>query len=92
MNKIEEAYNRFCTDRFPLPSEQEVSALEERIGVTFPDDYSRFLLTFNGGYFREPCILPPDPEWPLDRLTLMHGIHATDLTSELGSDADRDLR
>lgn len=88
MSKIEEAYNKFCIERFPLPSVHEVSELETRIAVTFPDDYRRFLLAFNGGYFREPRILPPIKECPLDRLTFMHGIRATHPTSELGSDAD----
>jgi len=88
MDTIETAYRKFCTERFPLPSEQQVAELERRIGVTLPDDYRRFVLAYNGGYFSEPHIVPPSEECPLDRLTFMHGICASHPTAELASDAD----
>jgi len=31
MNSIEHAYARFCESRFPLPSEQQVATLEQRM-------------------------------------------------------------
>jgi hypothetical protein len=58
MTTIEYAYNRFSTKRFPLPSETQLDELEQRIKVDFPDDYRRFVLDFNGGYFNEPEITP----------------------------------
>ena len=84
MTTIEEAYKKFSTRRFPLPSEAQLCELEARIGVTFPDDYRRFVLEFNGGYFSEPEIVPVDPECPPSMLTGMHGIGASHWESELG--------
>lgn len=88
MTAIDTAYRQFCRERFALPSETHVTDLERRIGATFPDDYRRFLLACNGGYFTEPRIVPPREECPLDRLTFMHGIGATHRTSELANAAD----
>lgn len=66
---IATAYQRFGRGRFPLPSEQQVAELEQRIGITFPEDYRQFLLQHNGGYFTEPDIIPPDAGSPPGRLT-----------------------
>lgn len=88
MKTIEAAYNLFCEERFPLPAETQVAALERRIKVSFPDDYRQFLVEYNGGFFTEPHIIVPIEECPLDRLTFLHGIGATDATAELASEAD----
>ena len=84
MTTIEYAYNRFCVERFPLPSEEQVTALERRIGVTLPDDFRHFVLEFNGGYFDEPEILQPTDGCPQDGLNLMCGIGASHDVAELG--------
>jgi hypothetical protein len=78
------AYNRFCTERFPLPSESQVSDLERRIKVDFPDDYRQYVLEFNGGYFDDPIIKPVVEGCPLETLTYMCGIHAKHSGAELG--------
>jgi SMI1/KNR4 family protein SUKH-1 len=88
MNAIQSAYERFCKKRFPLPSEQQVAALERRIGVSLPEDYRRYILEFNGGWFTEPDIVPPIKECPLDCLDFMNGIAATHPCAELASAAD----
>lgn len=91
---IEWAYNRFCTERFPLPSEADVEELEQRISVNFPPEYRDFLLQYNGGYFSEPDIVPPpdaEDECPEDALTFLHGIRATHPYAELGHDSDLTL-
>lgn len=88
MNAIEAGYDRFCTERFPLPMEEQVADVEQRIGVSLPDDYRHFLLTYNGGYFNEPDIVPPINECPLDGLTFMNGIGASDPSAELATEAD----
>jgi hypothetical protein len=56
MTTIEDAYRKFSKERFPLPGEAQLGALEERIGVIFPGDYRSFVLAFNGGYFNNPEI------------------------------------
>jgi hypothetical protein len=83
MSYIETAYKKFCKERFPLPSEQQVADLELRIGIPLPPDYRQWLLEYNGGFFTEPDIAPPSPACPLDRLTVMAGINATHPSAEL---------
>jgi hypothetical protein len=84
MSVIDEKYEMFCVERFPLPNEHMVQELESRINVIFPDSYRNYILRYNGGYFREPRILPGDNACPLDRLTFMYGIGSSHKTSELG--------
>jgi SMI1-KNR4 cell-wall len=81
---IDDAYQRFCRERFGLPSQKQLAKLDRRIGVQFPVEYRNFLLTYNGGCFNEPDIVPPNRECPEDCLTFMHGIGASHITSELG--------
>ncbi|MBI3836426.1 MAG: SMI1/KNR4 family protein [Planctomycetia bacterium] len=84
MNTIEFAYRRFSRKRFPLPSEAQVRALEDRIKVDFADDYRNFLLEFNGGYFIEPEITPVGEGCPQDALTFLSGLGASHQEAELG--------
>lgn len=88
MSPIEIVFDKFASERFPLPTEQQLNALETRIGVTFPDDYREFLLNFNGAYFSDPQIIPPDAACPSDGLESMFGIGATHPTVELGRVSD----
>lgn len=82
---IEAAYRAYCRERFPLPTEKDVADLEQRIGVSLPDDFRQFVLEYNGGYFVEPDIVPPCKEWPVDALTSIFGIGASHPTAELAS-------
>jgi SMI1-KNR4 cell-wall len=91
MSAIMYAYNRFCTERFPLPTEAQVAELERRIHVTFPDEYRKFLLEFNGGYFDDPSIMPVVEGCPREALFELHGIGASHETAELGSPLDMGL-
>ena len=84
MMTIEYAYSRFCTKRFPLPTEMQVSALEQRIKIDFPDDYRQFLLEFNGGYFNEPEIEPGSDGCPQATLEMLFGMGAPHRVAELG--------
>jgi hypothetical protein len=84
MNTIEFAYRRFSRERFPLPTESQVRALEKRIKVEFPHDYRRFLLEFNGGYFVEPEITPVVEGCPQDSLTFLCGMNPSHEEAELG--------
>ncbi|MBI2826026.1 MAG: SMI1/KNR4 family protein [Planctomycetia bacterium] len=61
--------------------------LEQRVGVIFPDDYRRFVLEFNGGYFSEPEITPVSEGCPDDGLTCLYGIGASHQEAELGRPA-----
>jgi hypothetical protein len=58
MSAIDLAYAKFCKKRFPLPTERQVSDLENRIGIRLPADFRQFILDYNGGYFTEPDITP----------------------------------
>jgi len=84
MTAIGDAYRRFSRDRFPLPVEKQLAELEQRIGIVFPEDYRRFILEFNGGYFREPDIAPVGEGCPQDGLKFLSGIGASLINSELG--------
>ena len=88
MNTIEFAYRRFSRKRFPLPTEAQLQALQQRIKVTFPEDYRRFVLEFNGGYFNEPEITPVSEGCPQDSLTFMCGMGASHDEAELGRPSD----
>jgi len=85
MNAIELAYRKFCEERFPLPNEAQVSDLEKRIGVRLPPDYRRFILEYNGGYFREAEITPAIEGCPVNGLDFMGGIGASHRSAELAS-------
>jgi hypothetical protein len=82
---IQSAYDRYCQERFSSTSEARVSALEQKIGVVLPDDYRRFVLEFNGGYFNEPEITAPGDNCPRDVLTFLCGLGASHEEAELGS-------
>jgi hypothetical protein len=88
---IEYAYNAFCEERFPIPSERQVADLERRMRASFPDDYRDYLLRYNGGLFSEPDIEPPMDTCPADRLTFMSGIGAVLDCAELGNERDMSL-
>jgi hypothetical protein len=88
MATIDNAYDRFSVERFPLPSEARLSELESRIGLTFPDDYRRFVLQFNGGYFKCPEITPVGDGCPLETLQILFGIAASHQEAELATPGD----
>lgn len=88
MITIENAYRRFSTKRFPLPSEAQLLELEKQIGIRFPEDFRKFVLQFNGGYFEGPDIAPVDEGCPLESLDSLFGIGASHPTSELGRASD----
>ena len=88
MTTIQYAYNRFSTERFPLPSEAQVSELEQRIAIALPDEYRHFVLEFNGGYFNRPEITPVGDGCPLATLACLFGIGASHPTAELATPSD----
>ena len=88
MTTIQSAYDRFCKERFPVPSDAQLSALEQRIGVVLPADYRRFILQFNGGYFADPLITPVGQGCPTECLDSLFGIGASHPTAELGRERD----
>lgn len=91
MTAIDDAYRRFSRERFPLPTEEQLAELEQRIGLVFPDDFRRFILEFNGGYFCEPTIAPVGEGCPQGILTFLSGISASHEESELGLPFDLSL-
>ncbi|REK19134.1 MAG: SMI1/KNR4 family protein [Planctomycetota bacterium] len=91
MSAIDEAYRKYSIERFPLPREAQLEALERDINVTFPEDYRRFVLQYNGGYFNEPAIRPVDDGCPLESLSMLYGIGASHEEAELGDPASLSL-
>ncbi|HTN76085.1 MAG TPA: SMI1/KNR4 family protein [Pirellulaceae bacterium] len=85
MNQIDAVYAAFSKQRFPLPSEKEVAALQRRIRTTLPADYVQFLLKYNGGYFNDPVFLAVDPDCPRDHLDVLWGIKASHVSDGLAS-------
>lgn len=87
---IEYAYNRYCSERFPLPTELRVRAIEREIRVTLPVDYREFLLQYNGGMFEsddENDIQPMEPGMPQTSLRVLYGIGASHPSYELSEPA-----
>jgi hypothetical protein len=90
--EIERAYERYCQKRFPLPSTEEVQQLEDRINVTFPEDYRDYLLQYNGGWFRTPVLDVEDEDIHSGgRIDCMSGIGASHEVAELGNSFDMAL-
>jgi len=85
MTTIDDAYRRFARVRFPLPTENQLAEVEQRIGIILPDDYRQFILKFNGGDFGEPDITPVGDGCPEDALTYLSGIGASHEGAELGT-------
>ena len=83
MSIIDHAYARFCTRRFGKATEDQLALSEQKWGTTFPDDYHRYILTYNGGCFSEPDFESPAQGCPQDALTYMHGIGTSHPTAEV---------
>jgi hypothetical protein len=83
MDAIAQAYAAFCEEQFPLPSEEKVADLERRFGISFPPEYRRFLLEYNGGFFKTPLVQPPSEDCPNSYLDVMYGIGASHKSAEL---------
>ncbi len=86
MTSIEYAYQRFCSERFALPTEADIRAIERQIKVTLPDDFRQFILEFNGGYFDDPGITPVVEGCPDESLAFLCGIRPTHEEAELGQE------
>jgi len=88
--RIQSVYDAFAVERFPLPSEEQVSDLESRLGIPLPLHYRKFILEFNGGFFREPkpLIAPVHEELRWYELDGLWGIAAAHRHAELGNDTN----
>lgn len=99
--EIDDVYSCYCEQRFPLPTESEIAALEKRIKSKLPDDYREFIKNYNGGFFAGPWIVYSSPisvQWrgrtvKHDYAVLqgLHGLHATLELFELGRSSDLSL-
>ena len=85
LNTMEYAFQKFVTERFPLPSEEQIAAFERWLGVELPADYRQFISEFNGGIFDEPEIETDHQDCRGDALTFLHGINSGDEETELGT-------
>jgi hypothetical protein len=85
MSVIAQIYEKYCEERFSLPTEKQVADIERRMGVPFPADFREYVLRYNGGLFNEPDILPHQKECPLDRLAELYGLGANAGSEELAS-------
>jgi len=84
MTIINDVYARLVTKSFPLPTESDITDLEERTKCQFPQDYRQFLLQYNGGYFRDPEIEQVGEGFPRESLEILFGIRAPHEDAELG--------
>ena len=87
MSNIERVYALYIKERFPLPSERDVVALEKRINVRLPPEYRHFVLNYNGGWLKAHRLLLP-PEIMPDHLDCLYGIGADHERAELGKMRD----
>jgi hypothetical protein len=85
---IDSAYEHYCRERFPLPSEEDISSLEDRLRAELPADFKDFLLHYNGGVFNDTKIQPPYLETPTRHLTYLRGIGAKPDSLEIGRRRD----
>lgn len=53
-------FARLLVDRAPNPAPQAIAEVERAAGAPFPQDYRRFLLTYNGGNCDEWLMIAPD--------------------------------
>jgi len=84
MNTIDAGFERYCQERFPLPSEEQIANLESRLSVLLPPSYRQFIAKYNGGFFCEPTIRSEERDCPTDRLTFLGGFNPTHPTAQLG--------
>jgi hypothetical protein len=85
MTAIDRVYRESARTRFPLPTSQQVSELEERLGVDLPPDYRQFILQYNGGTFEDLPIVSPETGAGMDCLTILCGINASNPFGELAA-------
>jgi len=74
LENVEQAYRRFCQTRFSPASEEQIADLERKIGVRLPDEYRRYLLSYNGGSFNAPVMGARDKQCPENCLHVMFGM------------------
>lgn len=97
MNVIEEIHKLCCSDPFPLPTAEQVQALQNRWDISFPENYRAYLVRYNGGFFDGPIIRLPEPitvQWRDGLVThhelaldTLYGLCATHRSAELGSES-----
>lgn len=77
MTNTELAYRSFCTERFPLPTDEQVGKFEDHLGVTLPGHFREYLLECNGGFFDDPEFGGNAPDYelcPRDALNTLFAI------------------
>ena len=86
MSAFDHVYKTFATERFPLPTVEQLDELENRINVRFPSAYRWFILNHNGGFFNEPEIVTDTDGAGGCALRFLCGIGATYRGAELGEE------
>lgn len=82
LKQVEDAYQRFCEERFKSISTEELTQCLSSHQVRFPDIFTEYLHSYNGGWFSEPA-LPGVDATAGDRLNLIYGINAGVKSAEL---------
>lgn len=80
---IEGLYQKYCNERFSLPSILEIGTFEGRLGVPLPLHYRDYLLAFNGGCFDDPMVGDDESDWPCFSLSIFYGLGATGKAADL---------
>lgn len=84
LNQVEDAYQRFCEERFKPISKEEFKQCLSSHQIRFPEIFSDYIHSYNGGWFSEPALPGLDAKTG-DRLTLMYGINSGIRSAELFS-------
>jgi len=84
LNQVEDAYQHFCEERFKLISNEELKQCLSSNQIRFPEIFSDYIHSYNGGWFSEPALPGLDAKTG-DRLTLMYGINAGTRSAEMFS-------
>jgi hypothetical protein len=91
MDPVDEAYQKFCVERFPAVSIEQIQDLEASINVHFADAYRYYLLAYNGGSFTYAKLLFPRERPGNEYLRFMNGIGTSHRATELGRKFDINL-
>lgn len=86
MSTFDHVYKTFATERFPLPTVEQLDELENRIKVRFPSAYRWFILNHNGGFFNEPEIVTDTDGAGGCALRFLCGIGAIHSEAKLGEE------
>jgi len=85
---IDKVYEEHCSERFPLPTENEIADLEAELSCTFPDHYREYLRLYNGGVFEDVGIDSEEKVVSAYAMRYLMGVNAPGDYARLGRRKD----